>query len=73
MAFSAGVFVDPEAEARRIEALVLSVLTERSAAEQAPPEPQIPAHLEETALLPPPRSPDDTEKVTPPQIGRAHV
>jgi len=65
-AFSAGVFVDPEAEARRVEALVLSVLTERSAAEQAPPEPQIPAHLEETASPPPPRSPDDTEEVAPP-------
>ena len=65
-AFSAGVFVDPEAEARRVEALVLSVLTERSAAEQAPGEPQIPAHLEETASPPPPRSPDDTEEVAPP-------
>ena len=56
-AFSAGVFVDPEAEARRVEALVMSVLTARSRAEQVLREPAPPAHVEETAPPPPPPEP----------------
>ena len=56
-AFSAGVFVDPEAEARRVEALVMSVLTARSRAEQVLRDPAPPAHVEETAPPPPPPEP----------------
>ena len=56
-AFSAGVFVDPEAEARRVEALVMSVLTERSRSEPVPSGPRLPTNMEDL---------EDTEEMAPP-------
>ncbi len=56
-AFSAGVFVDPEAEARRVEALVMSVLTERSRSEPVPGAPRLPTNMEDL---------EDTEEMAPP-------
>lgn len=46
MAFSAGVFVDPEAEARRVEQLVASVVRER----RVPPPPPPPAVPQEVPV-----------------------
>lgn len=56
MAYSAGVFVDPEAEARAVEELVLGVLTARAEAAAATAVPGVPERLiEESAELPPVR------------------
>ena len=51
MAFSAGVFVDPEAQARAVEDLVLSVVGARQAAEHLPEMPAVPDHVEEVEDL----------------------
>ena len=55
-AFSAGVFVDPEAEARRVEELVVSVLAARARADGAPRGPAALPRAEEPAPAPGPAS-----------------
>ena len=47
--FSAGVFVDPEAEARTIEIMIDEILDERSAAQARPEGPELPEHVDDAA------------------------
>ncbi|MDO4244295.1 MAG: DNA helicase [Actinomyces sp.] len=56
-AYSAGVFVDPEAEASQIEELVLAVLTARAQAVAVPSVAPLPARVEDVAAPDPVQQP----------------
>lgn len=69
MAFSAAVFVDPAAEARKVEELVLSILRAREEAARAPQEESVPEVVEEDFL--PVSAAGSAETVADPAAGRA--
>ena len=73
MAFSAGVFVDPEAEAKAIEELVLAVLVERQG-NAAPPMEAVPDRVDDSARAvpetPEPESGEAHERTERPRIAQ---
>jgi len=73
MAFSAGVFVDPEAEARAVEELVLAVLVERQR-DATPPMEAVPDRVDDSVRAvpeaPEPEPGEAPERVERPRIAQ---
>ena len=71
MAFSAGVFVDPEAEARAVEELVLAVLVERQR-DASPPMEAVPDRVDDSVRAVP-EAPESEPGEAPERVERPRI